>query len=296
MTRTQKGIVYVALGAILFSAKAIFIKLAYTNYTVNDITLLTLRFGFSLPFFIGVALWNYTKGKMNTITAKDLRTIVILSFLGYYIASWFDFKGLQYVSAGIERIILFIYPTFVVLFSKFFLRKKISPHSSWALAICYLGIITIAFDPHLFNSPTVLKGAGFILISAVTYSLYLTFGGEMINKYGSINFNSIAMIFSCVFVLVHFFILEETTLESISLEVYGFGFLLAIVSTVIPTFLVMEGIGLLGANRGSIVASIGPVSTIIMGYYILGENFTLQEGFGSVLILVGVLLIGKEKN
>ncbi len=296
MTPTQKGVAFVALGAILFSAKAIFIKLAYTHYNINDITLLTLRFGFSLPFFLAIAFWNFKKGNMQSIVRKDVGYIAILAMLGYYIASWFDFKGLQYIPAGIERIILFIYPTFVVLFSRILLKKSISKIGILALAITYLGIIIIAFDPHLFQSKNVVEGAMYILISAITYALYLTYGGEIVQKYGSVNFNSIAMIFSSVYVIIHFLVFEETNITMLENGVYAYGFLLAIVSTVIPTFLVMEGIQILGANRASIVASLGPVSTIVLGYYILNENFTLQELFGSLFILGGVLLIGKSKS
>lgn len=296
MTDSQKGIFYVALGAILFSAKAIFIKLAYSQFEVNDITLLTLRFGYSLPFFIGIAFWNFRKGKMSQLNRHNILFIAVLSMLGYYIASLFDFKGLQYVSAGIERIILFIYPTLVVIFSRVFLKKSISRTSLIALVICYTGIVIIAFDPHLFNSPDVVKGAGFIFISAITYSLYLTFGAEIVHRFGSINFNSLAMIFSCTYVILHFLAVEETNLSQLSLGLHAYGLLLAVISTVIPTFLVMEGVSLLGANKVAIIASIGPVSTIILGYYILGEKFTVQEAIGSLFILGGVILIGKAKD
>lgn len=296
MTNSQKGILFVALGAILFSAKAIFIKLAYAEFEVNDITLLTLRFGYSLPFFIGIAFLNFRKGKMKTLNRKNILIIAALSMLGYYIASLFDFKGLQYVTAGIERIILFIYPTLVVVFSRIFLKKKITRTSLIALVICYTGIVIIAFDPHLFNSPEIIKGAGFIFISAITYSLYLTFGGEIVHRFGSVNFNSLAMIFSCTYVIMHFLVVEDTSLTQLSIGLHAYGLMLAIISTVIPTFLVMEGVSLLGANKVAIVASIGPVSTIILGYYILGESFTLQEAIGSIFILGGVILIGSKKE
>ncbi len=296
MTSVQKGVLFVAWGAILFSAKAIFIKLAYAQHPITDITLLTLRFGFALPFFIGIAFYRIKNQKMNLVTRKDIGFIAALSMLGYYIASWFDFKGLQYVPAGVERIILFVYPTFVVLFSKFLLHKNISKTSIIALTITYLGIIIIAFDPQLFNSPKILEGAVYIFISGITYALYLTYGGEIIQKYGSINFNTIAMIFSSVYVIIHFIFFESTDIFALPYQMYLYGFLLATISTVLPTFLVMEGINLLGANRASIVATLGPVSTIILGYYFLNEIFTFQEFIGSVFIVAGVILIGKQKS
>lgn len=293
MNQTQKGILLVAIGAICFSAKAIFIKLAYAQYEVDDITLLALRFGYALPIFVGIAIWRFQQGQLQTVLKKDWGYIAILSMLGYYWASWFDFRGLQYISAGLERIILFIYPTLVVLFSRLFLKKRISRNALIALGVTYLGVLIIAAEPRIFESVNFMKGGIFILISALTYSLYLVFGGELINKYGSINFNSISMILSSIYVLIHFNLLSEIKLETLSIGVHLYGVALAVVSTIIPTFMMMEGIKLLGANRASIVASIGPVSTILLAYLFLGETLSLQEIIGSALVLGGVLMIGK---
>ncbi len=294
MTAKQKGVLYVAIGAICFSAKAILIKLAYKNYEVDDLTLLCLRFGFSLPFFLGVAIYRARKGNFAAIQNRHWLQIAALALLGYYIASWLDFKGLQYVSAGVERIILFIYPTFVVLFSRIFLKKKISKNTLFAMLITYLGIICIAVEPRIFQSENFALGACLIAISAISYSLYLVFGGELINTYGSVNFNSIAMICSSLYVILHFSVFSKTSLWHLDTAVYLYGFTLAIVSTVLPTFIVMEGIKLLGANTGAIVASIGPVSTIVLGYLILGESISIQELIGSILVLGGILMLSKK--
>lgn len=294
MTPKTRGVLYMCVGAVCFSAKAIFIKLAYQKFDVDYLTLLSLRFGMALPFFIVIGIYRAKKGQFKQISYRDWWLIAALSLLGYYIASLFDFMGLQYITAGLERIILFTYPTMVVIFSSLFLKKKISKTGSIALGITYLGIAIIAFDPHIFESANFLKGSALILVSAVTYALYLVFGGEQINKYGSINFNVIAMVFSSVYVLVHFYSVSTSSLFNLPNDIYLYGLALAIISTVIPTFLVMEGIKLLGANLGAIVASIGPASTIIMGYIFLGETLSIQEFLGSVLVLLGVLLVGKK--
>ncbi len=293
MNQTQKGVFFVALGAICFSAKAIFVKLAYASFAVDDITLLTLRFAYALPFFVGIAFWRYQKGHLQSIKPIDWGWIALLSMLGYYLASWFDFRGLQYISAGLERIILFIYPTLVVLFSRIFLGKKIGKRAMAALLITYLGIAVIAAEPRIFEAPDFLKGGTLILISAITYALYLVFGGEMIKKYGSVNFNSISLILSSLYVLIHFAAVSNVELSNLPVGVHLYGIALAVISTLIPTFLVMEGIRLLGAGRASIVASIGPVSTIALAYLFLGETLSIQELFGSLLVLAGVLMIGK---
>ena len=282
-----------AIGAICFSAKAIFIKLTYQQFDIDDITLLTLRFGMSLPFFVIIGHYRYKKGHFKAVSGKDFGIIALLSLLGYYWASWFDFRGLQYISAGLERIILFSYPTLVIIFSSIFLGKKITRTGAIALVITYLGIAIIALDPKILSSKNFALGAGLVLISSVTYALYLTFGGEMIKKYGSINFNTLAMIFSSVYVIIHFEVFSNVPIFELPSGVYLYGLALAIISTVIPTFLVMEGIRLLGAGLGSIVGSIGPVATVILGYIFLGETLSLQEILGSVLVLVGVLIIGK---
>lgn len=293
MNDSQKGVFLVAFGAICFSAKAIFIKLAYAAYAVDDITLLSLRFGYALPIFLGIAVWRYKKGKLNQVKKNDLGLIAVLAMLGYYLASWFDFRGLQYITAGLERIILFIYPTLVVIFSRVFLKKKISKNGLLALGITYLGIIIIAAEPRVFEAPDFVRGGVLILISAITYSLYLVFGGEMIQKIGSVNFNSISMILSSVYVLIHFSLFSATGLAELPAGAHLYGVALALISTVLPTFMMMEGIKLLGANKASIVASVGPVSTIILGYLFLGEVLSVQELIGSVFVLAGVLMIGK---
>lgn len=289
----------VAIGAICFSAKAIMIKLAYAYAPVDALTLLTLRFSISLPIFIIVALWNYKSNPANNIrhiSVKDVFIISGLALLGYYIASLFDFMGLAYISAGLERIILFSYPTFVVIFSLIFLKKRITRRVFYALMITYLGLIIIVLNNSIFDATNSITGALYIFISAITYALYLVFGSQYINKYGSVNFNCLAMIFSCLYVISHYLIIGNGTLLSYPWPIYAYGFALAIISTVIPTFLVMEGIRLLGANTGSIIATIGPVSTIFLGWLILNEPFTLQEFIGSALVIAGVFLTSNQKE
>lgn len=292
MNYKLKGILLIAAGAILFSSKAIAIKLAYTHLDVDDLTLLTLRFSLSLPIFMAVVLFRWKSGKLKGIHKRDWWFLAFLSMLGYYIASWLDFRGLQYITAGLERIVLFLYPTFVAVFSWLIFKKSLSKKALIALLISYLGVVIIAFDPLILKMPNLLLGGSLILISAITYALYLVFGGELIQKIGSVNFNALAMVFSCIYVLIHYFIASPEGLIFNS-SLWQTGIYLAIFCTVIPTFMVMEGIRILGANMGSMVASIGPVSTIVLGYFILNEQVTFQELVGSFFIILGVFLISK---
>jgi drug/metabolite transporter (DMT)-like permease len=290
----QRGILFTLLGAICFSAKAIMVKLAYLQYDASTMELLGLRYFFSLPIFLVIALWRYKNGKFISLKIKEWAILLLSAFLGYYMASWLDFQGLQYVSAGIERVILFTYPTLVVLFSRLFFKKAISRTSIWALVLCYGGIFIIAAEPKFFAGENVIVGGVLVFLSAVTYALYLVFSGELSSRLGSINTNTLGMIFSSLFVFIHVAFTPAISWGNLDPGVYYYGLGIALISTVIPTFLMMEGIRLLGANKASIIGSIGPVSTLIMGYFFLNERFTLQELAGSILVMIGVFLIGKK--
>ncbi len=287
------GILMVCLGAVLFSSKAIFIKLAYAQFGVDHLTLLSLRFGYAFPFFLAIAFRQIRKNELQRVSLKDLGIIAVLALVGFYFASLLDFQGLQYISAGLERVILFVYPTFVVIFSRLFLKKSISKKALSALFITYSGIVLIAAEPRMFQSLGFIKGGTLILISAITHSLYLVFGGEMIRKYGSINFTTLGMLFSSVFVLIHYNFLSELALSKLPTGIHLNGLALAILCTVIPTFLMMEGIALLGASLGSIISGIEPVSTVFLAWIFLGETLSLQEFFGSLVVIFGVIMISK---
>src|SRR5690606_32574622 len=146
----QRGIVFTVLGAICFSAKAVMVKLAYLQFDVSSMALLGLRYVFALPFFLIIALWRYKSGRFIPLTIRDWGILIFSALMGYYLASWLDFEGLRFISAGIERVILFTYPTLVVLFSRIFFKKHISKTAVVALILCYGGILIIAADAKFF--------------------------------------------------------------------------------------------------------------------------------------------------
>ena len=287
------GVALGLCGAICFSTKAIFVKLAYLHADVEVITLLALRMLFSLPFFV-ISAWAYSRQEHNVrFTRKQWLQVALIGCLGYYVSSFLDFAGLQYVSAGIERLILFIYPTFVLLLGAVLFRKKIQNRQWWAVAITYLGLL-IAFASEIkFNGgPAFYLGSALILVCAFTYALYIAGSGQLIPLLGAMKFNSYAMSFASVAVLLHFFAAGESgTLWQLPTEIYVYGVLMAIVSTVIPSYLVSVSINRLGANNAAIVASVGPVSTILQAYYFLGETISALQLLGTALILIGVLLV-----
>ena len=292
------GVLLALLGAVLFSTKAVFVKIAYRDTEVDAISLLALRMIFSLPFFVISAAVSSSKQNNVRFTNKQWLQVALVGCLGYYISSLLDFLGLQYVTAGIERLILFIYPTLVLLMSAIIFKVKIKPIQWLALAITYVGLLAAFIsevDVQSAQNKNFLLGSLFIFVCAFTYAAYIVGSGRLIPIIGAAKFNSYAMSFASVGVLLHFFITSEVSLWHFSLPVYGYGFLMAVLSTVIPSYLVVAGIKRIGSDNAAIVGSIGPVSTIVMAYFFLQETVSGLQLLGTVLILAGVLMVGKQK-
>ncbi|MFZ5970485.1 MAG: DMT family transporter [Bacteroidota bacterium] len=286
------GVIVSLVGAVCFSTKAIFVKLAYRDTDVDAVTLLALRMLFSLPFFT-LSAWVYSSKENNVrFTGSEWAYVALIGCLGYYISSLLDFTGLQFVSAGIERLILFIYPTFVLLISSVWFKQKIYPRQWLAVAITYAGLL-IAFlsEARIQAGPGFIKGSLLILSCAFTYATYIVGSGKLIPKVGAMKFNSYAMSFASAGVLVHFLLFSEVSLLGLPATVYMYSLLMALLSTVIPSYLVSASIKRLGANNTAIIASVGPVSTILQAYLFLGESITLLQLAGTFLILIGVLII-----
>ncbi len=286
------------LGAICFSSKAIFVKLAYRDTEIDAIALLALRMVFSLPFFIASAFFFSKKTGNVKFTGKQWIQIAIIGCLGYYVSSLLDFLGLQYVSAGIERLILFVYPTFVVLMSSFVFKEKIKKQQYIALLLTYAGLV-LAFVGEVKiedQDPDFYLGSGLILLCALTFATYIVGSGRIIPIIGAAKFNSYAMSFAGIGVLIHFFVTSDLSLWNFSSLVYVYAFLMAIIATVVPSYLVSESIKRLGADNTAIIASFGPVSTIIQAYIFLHEPIFALQIAGTVLILAGVLMIGKKRT
>lgn len=290
------GVVICLLGAVCFSTKAIFVKLAYRETTVDAVTLLALRMLFSLPFFVVSAWWSSSKATNVRFTSKQWLAVAAIGCLGYYVSSLLDFIGLKYVSAGIERLILFIYPTLVLLMSAVIFKIKIKRPQWAALAITYLGLLVAFWGEANFEnqSRTFYLGAAYIFICAVTYAMYIVGSGKLIPLVGAAKFNSYAMSFAAIAVVLHFFVSNDNSLFNLENEVYVYSLLMAIIGTVIPSYLVAFGINRVGSGNAAIIGSIGPVSTIVQAYFFLQEPIHLLQLLGTVLILAGILIIGKK--
>ncbi len=291
------GAILIFVGAVCFSAKAVMVKLSYLH-EVDAITVLTLRMLFSLPFYLVILFLNRKKLRetQHSLTRKDWINIGLMGVLGYYLASIFDFVGLEYVTAGLERLILFVYPTLVVLISAVFLKKKIGRVEYLALGLTYCGVFIVFFDDAVVAQKNVVLGSLFIFASALTYAFYLVGTGQLTPKLGSVNYTALSMIVSTIAVFLHYALVADVQDLFTNREVVWLAVNMAVFSTVIPSFLIAEGIRLMGSGPASIVASVGPVSTILLAYVFLGESFGFIQFVGTIFVLGGVLLVSIKKR
>lgn len=280
------------IAALGFSMKAIFVKLAYP-YGVDAITLLALRMGFALPVFLWVGL---REGRgANRLTAGDWLRLGILGCLGYYGSSLLDFLGLQYISAGLERLILFTYPTLIILIGVLFQGRSFSWRQGIALALCYAGIgFAFAHDLGQGDRQGVFMGAALVFGSSVTYALYLSGSAGMISRLGTMRFTALAMLVSCGATLVHFVGTHPFSAFVQPLPVYGWGFAMAAFSTVVPVFAQSAAIRRIGAGHSALMGMVGPLMTIGFGWWLLGESVSLPQMIGAALVVAGIVIVSRR--
>ena len=286
----------VAAAAIFFSGKGVIIKLAY-RYGVDALTLLALRMLLSAPFFVLLGWWASRHGDTEPLSWVDRRSMVVLGLIGYYLASYFDFLGLQYVTAALERLLLFVHPTFVVLFSALLFGRRITRIDVFAIVLSYLGIFVVFYNDLSTQAGNVALGSFWVLLSALFYAAYLIGSGRLVGRVGTLRFACFAGLVSSMGVVTHFLVTREAALiVSQPAPVYGLALLMAVVSTVLPIVMTMEGIRRIGASHASIVGSVGPLATIFLGAIFLGERITAVQIAGAVLVLGGILSISLQKK
>jgi drug/metabolite transporter (DMT)-like permease len=294
LSKNSAGYLLALSAAIIFSSKAIVVKLAY-QYQADSLSILALRMTFALPIYIII---EWVRDKSNdTLTSwnlKDVLWMLVMGLLGYYLSSYLDFVGLQYISANLERLILFVYPTLTTILSAIILKKKISLTSWLAIVICYFGVF-VSFFKQDNSSPDLVIGAFFVFLSALTYSFFLIGSEKLIPRYGAQKFTSYIMIISCLWVFVHLSIQTPPNLFQYPSEVYLLGFFLAIFCTVLPTYMIGMAIKILGASTTSILSMAGPVSVIFLSYFILNESITVFHLIGTIIVILGILLITQKK-
>ena len=300
--RIFAGCLFVLLAAFGFSAKSILVKLAY-GYSpeLDAITLMLLRMAMSLPFFLVVAFWsNHPSNPISEnqrMRTKDWLSVIVLGFLGYYLSSLLDFEGLAYISAGLERLILYLYPTFVVLLSAVYYRKAINRHQGFALLLSYAGILLVYADQQLqTKTPGLFTGSAFVASSAITFAIFMVGSGVLIKRIGSMRFTAYSMTVACVITGLHFGIGHGSHSLRLPSNVYGMAFIMAIFSTVLPSFFMNAGIQRIGAGSASIISSAGPIGTLILAFFLLGEVLSITQLAGTLLVMVGVYVVSRAKN
>lgn len=287
------GLAMALIGSVLFSAKGVVVKLHY-RHQVDAMTVLALRMLFSLPFFAAVA-WFQMRSR-EALSGRDRGRIVLLGLIGYYLSSYLDFIGLQYISAGLERLILFLTPSFVLLLSVFVLKKRVSAIEWLALAICYGGTVLVFLHDAQTGGSNVWLGGAFVLGSAVFYGMYLLFSGELVQRVGTLRLVAYVMCISGLAAVGQFLLLRPLHMLVQSAQVYQLSLLNAVFCTVLPVFITMMAIARVGAPVASLAGMIGPVSTLFLAAWILGEPITAIQLVGTALVLAGIYLLSKKKT
>jgi drug/metabolite transporter (DMT)-like permease len=280
-------------GVLGFSFKAILIKLAYAWHPLDAVTLLTLRMLFSVPFFVAMAWWAGRQPDAGPLTKRDWRALIGLGFVGYYLGSLLDFTGLMYITAALERLVLYLYPTMVLVLSVVLHRRPVTGREVTALALSYAGIaIVFAHDLNLGgDAHAQWTGGALVFGSALSYAVYLIGAGGVIARLGSMRFIAWAMLASAVFVFLQFALTRDVAALAVPPSIYALALAMAVFSTVLPTWMIAEAVRRLGANTSSLVGSLGPVFTIGLGAMILGEAVGWIQLAGAALVLAGVLLV-----
>lgn len=284
------GFMFAALGAIAFSGKAIIVKLAY-RYGVDAVTLIMYRMLFALPMFLVLSWWA-GRGKAP-LTRRDWLAVSALGFSGYYLASFLDFAGLQYITASLERLILYLNPTLVLFLGVVLFKQKVTKRQLISLAVSYCGVLLVFGHEVTLLGSNVALGAALVFASMVSYALYLVYSGEEVKRLGALRLTGLATSIACVLCIAQFFLLRPVSAMAVAPEVIWLSVLNAVACTFCPVLLVMLAIERIGASMATQVGMFGPLSTILMGVVILGEPFTGWIAAGTVLVLAGIWLLAK---
>ena len=288
------GLLLAAAGAIAFSGKAIIVKLSY-GHGVDAVTVIMYRMLLALPFFIAMGLWaeRQAVARENPLTRRDVLSIVGLGFVGYYLSSYLDFLGLQYITASLERLILYLNPTLVVLLGWALYKKPIQPIRMAAMAVSYSGVLLVFAHELTLSGAHVALGSALILGSAITYAMYLIFSDQLVQRMGSVRLVGWATSVACVCCIVQFVLLRPLSAAVVPVEVLWLAVLNALACTVAPVLMVMMAIERIGAALTAQTGMIGPMATITLGVWVLGEPLNVWIGIGTLLVLSGVFIVSK---
>ena len=286
------GLALAVAGSIAFSAKAIIVKLAY-RHGVDAVTLIMYRMLFALPLFLALAWWA-GRGKPR-LTRRDLAVVSGLGFSGYYLASYLDFAGLQYISASLERLILYLNPTLVLFLGALLFKRRVQPRQLLALAVSYSGVLLVFGHEANLSGADTLLGAALVFSGTVSYAVYLVYSGAEVQRLGALRLTGWATSVACVLCILQFVLLRPLDAALVAPQVIWLSLLNATLCTFAPVLMVMMAIERVGATMTAQTGMIGPLSTILMGVLILGEPFNAWVGAGTGLVLVGVWLLARGR-
>jgi drug/metabolite transporter (DMT)-like permease len=280
-------------GAVLFSTKAIVAKLLY-RYQLDAVTVIAFRMLFSVPVFAAIALWQMQT--QPALSVSDRWRLVFLGLIGYYVSSMFDFLGLQYISVGLERLILFLTPTFVLLFTSLVLKRHISKVEWLALAISYCGIVLVFWHDLHTGMKAVVLGSALVLGSAVAYAIYLLQSGELVRRIGSVRLVSYAMCVASAACIGQYFLLRPAAGLIQPSAVYWYSLINGVFCTILPVFMTMYAVQRIGAATASQAGMVGPVSTLFLGALVLDEPITAFQLGGTALVMAGIYMLSTKKT
>jgi drug/metabolite transporter (DMT)-like permease len=286
------GLLLALVGSIAFSGKAIIVKLAY-RYNVDPVTLIMYRMLFALPMFVLLAWWA-GRGK-PALTGRERLALLGLGFSGYYLASLLDFMGLALISASLERLILYLNPTLVLLLSMWFLGRRVRGRELAALAISYAGVVLVFGQELKLAGDHVALGAGLVFGSALSYAVYLVLSGQWVKRLGSARLTGWAGSVACVFCIAHFMAFNPLSSAQVAEPVLWLSLLNATACTVAPVWMVMMAIERIGSTLTAQAGMVGPLSTITMGVWLLGEPFTPLLLLGTAFVLAGVWWLAQAR-
>jgi len=288
------GFIMAATGAVLFSAKAVIVKLAY-RHGVDPVTLIAMRMLVALPFFVASAWWI---GRRSPIEWRpgDRARVFVLGLLGYYVASFLDFLGLQYISAGLERVILYLNPTLVLLISALALGRTVRRHELVALAVAYAGVLIVFAHDVRFEGSDVPLGGALVFASALAYAIYLVGSGEMVRRLGPVRLTAWASIVASLACIVQALAVDAGALLVQPAPVWWLSLINGTLCTVLPVFLVMFAIDRIGSAAAAQTGALGPVSTIALAALLLGEPVSATQVLGTLVVLAGIFILTRQQR
>ena len=292
--RFLAGLALVSVGTVLFATKAVIVKLAFEQ-GADPVSLLGLRMLFALPFFMAVS-WYVQRREPVSLSRAELGQVFAMGVLGYYLASFLDFIGLQYVSAGLERIILYLNPTLVLLGSVLFFGRRIGAREWWALGVCYAGVVFVVWHDLSLSGRNVPLGAALVFASAISYAAYLLLADDLVRKLGAMRLTAWASLVACACCLLQSLIWDPGAMWRQQPAVYALSAFNGTLCTVVPMFMVMMGIERVGSPTAAQAGMLGPAATIVLAAVLLGEPVTATQVIGTAVVLAGVFILSGRKR